>query len=506
MRNRAKVISSVGVTFAVAIAATLTTMAIDSGHSGEEPLPAAPTRASCKQAGGSGKKPAGDQAVKRRQREDFNQDGYNDLAIAAPEDERRLTVVYGSPKGLDPSTRQVVDTERIQPGMGMRWGSRLMAGDFDGDGVTDLAVQEAMAMGDLYILWGARGQGLSEKRATSVRGATYSVAGDFNGDGQQDLFLTRMNLDRDSTLLVGPISRGGEATRKQRVSVVDTHEETRDLAAGDINGDGADDLFVSRGQDESRARATLLCGGPKGLTRVRWKGPKAGPATLGDFDGDGHDDLAYRDYSAPLKEGPKADPGTVGVIYGDRRGLSDRTATFTRDSPGVPGTRERNDVFGASLSAGDVDGDGRDDLAVGAPGGTVQGAKRAGSTVLLHGSGRGLTGKGAQAFDQTSPGIADTPEAGDFFGGSVRLLDFNGDGRADLADSAPGEDHDQGAVWAFPGGRSGLQVSRGVRLGADLGSSRRPAAFGRGLQGTSGTGVNALQATPHAQRDRFTDW
>ncbi|GAB2936517.1 integrin alpha [Streptomyces heilongjiangensis] len=92
----------------------------------------------------------------------------------------------------------------------------------------------------------------------------------------------------------------------------------------------------------------------------------------------------------------------------------------------------------------------------------------AGSVVLLKGGPSGLTGTGAQAFDQSGSGVPGVCEAGDRFGGTVALLDVNADDRADLAVGAPTEDGtyaDSGAVWLFRGSKAGLTTNNITSFG-----------------------------------------
>ena len=106
------------------------------------------------------------------------------------------------------------------------------------------------------------------------------------------------------------------------------------------------------------------------------------------------------------------------MLYGSAAGL---TATGSRvwhqDSAGIEGAAEAGDLFGASLSAGDFDNDGFDDLAIGAPGEDVGTAADAGAVNVLYGSAAGLTAAGDQIWHQDSAGILDVAETGDLLGG-----------------------------------------------------------------------------------------
>ncbi|MGW1837454.1 FG-GAP-like repeat-containing protein [Streptomyces sp. BBFR2] len=469
MRKRTRGAIATGVGAVVAGALAVTAGAVTSG--GTDP--------------GSTPRAAAEKTVLK---EDFNGDGYDDLAVGAPGTEGNagyLTVVHGSAHGPDPKTRTVIDARTPGiPSVEGRFGDTLVARDLDGDGVTDLAVLVAGQEDTLLALWGTKGKGISGEGAVVLGHADKAVGGDFDGDGHQDLFTTAYGQEKRAELLQGPFTRDGGPARKQTVSVADGDSETLSLAAGDFNGDGADDVYVARAMEESARPGALFLGGPKGLTKQTDKGPQALPATAGDFNGDGRADLAWREAPDGIVEGPWTDSGTVKVRYGAASGLGSRTDTFTQATPGVPGANEEGDVFGASLSAGDTDGDGYDELAVGAPGEAIGAKAKAGSVVLLKGSAKGLTGTGSLAYSQDTPGVPGVAEAGDLFGAAVRLLDTDGDGHADLTVSASGENGGHGAVWSVP---SGDPARGGVTsfAPADVGAPARPALFGDTVNGST---------------------
>ena len=143
-----------------------------------------------------------------------------------------------------------------------------------------------------------------------------------------------------------------------------------------------------------------------------------------DFDGDGHADLAV---GAPSDSVAGQDAaGAVSVLYGDSGGLTARRhQQFTQASPGVSGAPEPGDRFGATLVAGDFDGDGYADLAVGVPGeGTIAGA-RVGVVQILHGSPHGLIGHGEPPWWQGRAGVKGTAEGEDNFAVALAAGDFD---------------------------------------------------------------------------------
>ena len=254
----------------------------------------------------------------------------------------------------------------------------------------------------------------------------------------------------------------------------------RAVATGDFDGDGYDDLAVGvDGEDvgdiQSAGAVNVIYGSPNQLTGTGnqiWH-PGAGgidnaaealdrfgySLAAGDFDGDGYDDLAV---GVPYEDlGSIRDAGAVTVIYGSPGGLiAAGNQTWHQDSPGIEDHAEGDDRFGSSLAAGDFDGDGYDDLAVGVPGEDVSIVEDAGAVNVLYGTHSGLKANDDQFWHQNSPGVPDTSESEDIFGLSLAAGDFNGDSRDDLAIGVTaevvGSTADAGAVALFHGSSDGL--------------------------------------------------
>jgi hypothetical protein len=144
---------------------------------------------------------------------------------------------------------------------------------------------------------------------------------------------------------------------------------------------------------------------------------------VGDFDGDGCDDLAVGAPGEGLDEGYAA--GAVSIVYGSPAGLAE-TVVIYQGSGGLSGRPAGGALVGAALAAGDFNCDGFDDLAVGAPGQTVRRQRNAGWVGVIGGSASGLrTPLATMVQGRPLPGVAET---GDLTGSALAAGDFDGDG------------------------------------------------------------------------------
>ncbi|MBI2565744.1 MAG: FG-GAP repeat protein [Candidatus Schekmanbacteria bacterium] len=206
------------------------------------------------------------------------------------------------------------------------------------------------------------------------------------------------------------------------------------------------------------ALSNIGAGSPNRLLFARHGAELGSSMAIGDFNCDGNQDLALGEPDRD-RDG-KVGSGGVVVYWGPRPFASEPDETITQDTPGVKGKSEAGDGFGAALSAADFNGDTCDDLAIGAPGESLNGKAAAGAVVVLYGAPAGLTYKASQRWHQDSDQVPGVAETGDRFGAALTSGDFDGNGHDDLAIGVPGENVDgkdfAGAVNVLFGTGRGL--------------------------------------------------
>jgi hypothetical protein len=313
---------------------------------------------------------------------------------------------------------------------GDRFGNALAAGDVTDDGYADLVV-------------GVPGEAVDDQPEVSRGGAVSGRIVLFRG--------SRSGLDTEAVEEYGAPS-GTELDGSSLYSLGDA------LVIGSFDGTGAPDLAVL-GRDENGVSAVFVIPGSpdRGATPletaaarvVRWaddperpslRGDRL-PLVAGDADGDGLDELVT---VSALRTGTDPFEGAVVVIRGAPPGKKHTVTLLSQATEGMPGVAQGSEGLGMTARFGDVNGDGRADLAVGFPLDRDR-EEGAGAVLLLRGSADWLTGRDATLLRQGSAGVPGTPEAGDAFGSALSMTDRTGDGISDLVVGASGETAKKGA-------------------------------------------------------------
>ncbi|MFD1661857.1 FG-GAP repeat protein [Streptomyces caeni] len=226
----------------------------------------------------------------------------------------------------------------------------------------------------------------------------------------------------------------------------------------DFNGDGYPDLTIGIPGDtvngHPRAGSVLVANGtstgPAGTSLLVNQDSTGVPGSAEDddsfgqsvascdFDSNGYADLAV---SSPLEAiDTTQGAGMLTVHYGGSSGINGSTTeAFTEDTAGYPGTVAWDEVFAYSLAAGDVNGDGYCDLAIGQPLDNAGGRSNAGTIKLMFGTSTGLNAADTIQIDQNTANVPGVPEAEDRFGEQLAIADVDGDGVGDLISATIGE-------------------------------------------------------------------
>lgn len=408
---------------------------------------------------------------------DINNDSYSDLIVGASEfdkgqlDEGAAFVYYGSIVGIDANKMTILEMNQSISGMGTCVAG---AGDVNSDGFSDVLVGapfydqgESNEGAALVYLGGVQGISpvptvIQSNQADAHLGTSLASAGDLNGDGFSDIILGAPHYDKvytDQGLVKIHLGSANGINANAPITLAGQQMEEefgRAVAcAGDVEGDGYADIMIAsrmQGKNLSNEGVVMLYSGiPAGIQKKPasvFKGGQANAylgqslASAGDVDGDGYSDIVI---GAHLYDDTHNNEGAMMIWHGGASGPNTTTTTALN-------ANQPESALGYSVSgAGDVDGDGYDDVIVGAPH-YDNGQSDEGVAILFRGMPDGINQIPAHLLE------ADQSDAG--FGTSVSAAgDINGDGFGDIIVGAMhynGGQNEEGAAFVYLGSPAGL--------------------------------------------------
>ncbi len=418
---------------------------------------------------------------------DYNNDGIQDLAIGIPNHDFSffgttinntgvVLIIYGRSNGLSSFNNQFLyqtfesDPPNLENINGVEsddfFGKSLASGDFNCDGITDLAV------------------GTPEEDYNTINPAIRQNVGAIN------VFYGSINgfadLGAGSTFLFQGTGLGiffdGSISANDRFGW--------SMTTGDFNGDDCDDLAVSAPfEDFGNPSPTIIDAGQVEVYYGRAQGlsgesefrdslsqqsddiPESSSETndqfglsltAGDYSlaGIGSNNFDFLAVGIPGEDiNNVTNAGAVQVFEGGSNGIDlQNTSVIWSQAGDIIGIVEEHDRFGSSLTTGDFNNDFVDDLVVGVPREDINssGINDAGSINIIYGDSFGLSSANNQSFHQNFNGIIGTAENSDQFGDVLTSGDLNNDSFDDLVVGVPRENSSSGAFHILYGSISGI--------------------------------------------------
>jgi len=307
---------------------------------------------------------------------DFNGDGKLDFAVSNYSTTQNVVVMLGNGDGTFTLASSI--------SMGGDVSTYIAVGDFNGDGIPDLAVGTSSSNNLRILLGNGNGTFTLKSTFTGVTQPMNVMTDDFNGDGILDLVVTSALGD------VGILLGNGDGTFTLKTTLAGSYAR---VAAADFNGDGILDLAVLPADGSLNFTESIFLGNGDGTFTLKdTLTPDNDPisATIGDFNGDGKPDLAilcenHVDIFLGNGDGTftqKSSLSEVGggplmIVAGDLNGDNKLDLAYTDWASGTVSILLGNGdgTFSASLSyatgeypnwavVGDLNGDGKVDIVV----------------------------------------------------------------------------------------------------------------------------------------------
>jgi len=300
-------------------------------------------------------------------------------------------------------------------------------------------------------------------------GSSVNSAGDFNGDGIDDIIIGEPGVDVNGNDNAGStyifFGRDGLFGSDMVINGVNAGDSSGRAVhnAGDINGDGIDDITIGAfGADpngnsfagstyvvfgnDTGLPSTLNISDLNGLNGFVINGINANDrsglvvSSAGDVNGDGIDDIIIGASSTALNG--NVDVGSSYVVFGSNTGLPNPLSLSSLNGLNgfvINGHNDRDAAGSSVSSAGDVNGDGIDDIIISAPLADPNGNQSAGSSYVVFGSNIGLPNPlSLSSLNGTNGFVINGANTNDFSGTAVSSAgDVNGDGIDDIIIGAP---------------------------------------------------------------------
>jgi len=356
-----------------------------------------------------------------------------------------IHLINGFPTGLGPSGNQTFHQNMTlaedQAESEDQFGNTLASGDFNGDGIYDVAVgvpyeninlglSSVISAGAVHVMYGSAADVLSFSGDQFWHQASPGIEGsaEYNDQFGSALAVGNFNGDEYDDLAIGIPYEDFEygSTIENAGSVIVIYGSSSGLSAAAVLPDQMwhqDSVSVIDSVEE-----------------YDWFGFSL---AAGDFDSDDYDDLAIGVPGEDSEAASKDDIGVVQVLYGTTNGLTaDRDQQWEQYDWGGGIESESYDHFGWSLAVGKFKAHGDDDLAIGVPDEDIEGfttVTDAGAVNILYGSNSGLDDAHVDFIYQDGAYVKETAEFQDKFGYTLAAVDFSGYGIDDLVVGVPNE-------------------------------------------------------------------
>ncbi len=369
---------------------------------------------------------AGDNTGRSMATGDINGDGYDDLVVgshfSAETAAGKVYLIYGQSSPLTSTTLSSSNIIFTGASIGDRAGTAVAIGDLNADGYDDIVMGaskddgSATNAGAIYIAYGQAATLTSQTLSASV-GAKFTgeAAGDLAGTA---VVVTDLNGDTYADILVGSPK----------------------------NNDGGGDagaVYMIPGSATQYTGITGALGSNREYTGEAAGDELGGAVAAGDIDGNGTPDMLF---GALFNDDSGANAGAAYLVYTTTSALSADTVSI---STAVEFTGEAaGDSAGSAVASGDLNGDGYDELLIGAPGNDST-AAAAGSAHVILGNASQYSGTAGVATTQVVEydGEATTDSAGS----ALDAQDLNNDGYAELMIGAIGISPNTGASYIVAG-------------------------------------------------------